>query len=407
MRVLWLSDAGCHTGFGRVTQAIGDRLVTDYGHDVHCLAVNYMGDYWPTQMKLYRANKMNPMDMYGQARFIEMLGMVMPHVVVVVNDPHVVLKFLFQNSWDPDRILLQRVPIVAYMPIDGYNQPPNWEILANVTKRVAMTEFGQAYMPEAPIVYHGIDPDTFHPVSSSKPIVTSGGMRVTTKREAKRAFGYPDDCFLVLRVDRNSDRKNYADSWRALVPFMKRHKDVIAHFHCQASKETTGVELGQLFSRDAETREQFRVPEGVSSFMGWSESDLAVLYNAADVFLSTSWGEGFGLTLAEAAACGLPIIAQNVSAIPEVVGPGGILVEPQRPITVPSGEDQWLPDVVAFEDALERIYKSRAMRRDLGEQAVVHVNAMFSWDTATAQFDELIRQAESTRLVMTSEAKEL
>ena len=33
-RVLWLGDAGCHTGFGRVTHAIGERLVRDYGHDI-------------------------------------------------------------------------------------------------------------------------------------------------------------------------------------------------------------------------------------------------------------------------------------------------------------------------------------------------------------------------------------
>ena len=46
-RILWIGDGGCTTGFGRVTHAIGDRLVRSYGHDVHVLATNYDGDYWP------------------------------------------------------------------------------------------------------------------------------------------------------------------------------------------------------------------------------------------------------------------------------------------------------------------------------------------------------------------------
>jgi glycosyltransferase involved in cell wall biosynthesis len=55
---------------------------------------------------------------------------------------------------------------------------------------------------------------------------------------------------------------------------------------------------------------------------------LIGLYNAADVLLSPSLYEGFGLTVLEAMACGTPAIAANVSSLPEVTGDAAILVEP-------------------------------------------------------------------------------
>jgi glycosyltransferase involved in cell wall biosynthesis len=46
---------------------------------------------------------------------------------------------------------------------------------------------------------------------------------------------------------------------------------------------------------------------------------MPLLYSAADLFLGTSLEEAFGLTLCEAAACGLPIVAFRVGGIPEIV----------------------------------------------------------------------------------------
>lgn len=64
-----------------------------------------------------------------------------------------------------------------------------------------------------------------------------------------------------------------------------------------------------------------------------SEEDKLALYRAADVFVFTSGYEGFGLNPLEAMACGTPVISSNRSSLPEVVGNGGILIEP-RPIEI-------------------------------------------------------------------------
>jgi len=58
------------------------------------------------------------------------------------------------------------------------------------------------------------------------------------------------------------------------------------------------------------------------------DEDLALLYNAAEVFVYPSLYEGFGLPPLEAMACGTPVVCSNTSSLPEVVGDAAITVDP-------------------------------------------------------------------------------
>jgi glycosyltransferase involved in cell wall biosynthesis len=397
-KILWHADGGCHTGFARVTHSIGERLVRDYGHEIHVLAINHRGDDFPslldpkqkTPLWLYRPETILVNDLYGKSRVLELLAKVEPDVVVEYNDPHILLNLFYKNQYDPPNYLVQWRPILAYVPCDGTNLPPEWQRLTSVTNVVAMSKYGQSQYPGSKLVYHGIDTDQFWPISE-KPIVTSTGIECRSKKDCKQVFGFERDGFLVLRVDKNSGRKDFGATFSALVPFMKRHGDVQVHLHTQANESSSGVNLNALITREPGVDpERWFFPGLADSWIGWTQQDLNALYNAADVFISTSRGEGFGLTLAESLACGVPVIAQNVSAIPEVVGPGGVLIEPQRLITVPSGEDVWLADIAAFTEALEHLYESAGARRSLGEAGVEHVRANFDWEVATEKFDRYI-----------------
>lgn len=59
-----------------------------------------------------------------------------------------------------------------------------------------------------------------------------------------------------------------------------------------------------------------------------SKGDLNVLYHGAECLIHPSWHEGFGLTVLEAFGAGIPVVASNRGAIPEVAGDAAILLDP-------------------------------------------------------------------------------
>jgi len=65
------------------------------------------------------------------------------------------------------------------------------------------------------------------------------------------------------------------------------------------------------------------------SYLGKPDrAQLIDLYGAADVLVAPSLQEGFGLTILEAMAAGIPVVTSNVSAMPEVAGDAAILISP-------------------------------------------------------------------------------
>jgi glycosyltransferase involved in cell wall biosynthesis len=383
MRILAITDAGCHSGFATVAENVLGRLVTRYGHDVHAIAVNYRGDHWDTPLKLYLPTLEDPNDVLGMSRYIKLTAQLMPDAIVFINDPKVVLNCLAGNPWDPERVLwrglqtesgaVYRPPILAYLAIDGYESPRQWDALADRVTRIAMSHHGQTAMPEAPVVWHGVDTTVYHP---------------RDRAEAKAALGLDPQRFLVLRVDKNTWRKDYPASWKALRPVLRRHPDIDVWWHTRPTAPD-GYDLNAMRFNDEDVRDRVTMSADLGGFAGWPEERLALLFSAADLFLSTSWGEGFGLTLLQAAASGTPVLAQDCSSIPEVVGPGGVLVKPAGRITVPMGQEQCLPDIEKFSYWIERLYESPKMRESLGRAGAEHAT-QFSWDVAAAKFDAIL-----------------
>lgn len=405
-RILWISDGGVTTGFGTVTHNIGDRLV-EMGHDVHVLAANHTGDHFPTKVKLYKANSKSPQDTIGKTRVLEMIAEVMPDVVFLLNDPHTLTGLLFKNNNDPDKILLRFRPIVAYLPVDGANVPRAWTEMNKFMRPVAMSDFGASQLGVKEMIHHGVDP-AFHPVSPTNPLVLSNNNLITSKQEAKEAFGFEPDHFLIGRIDRNSWRKDFGSTWKALLPVVKRHRDVDVYFHCQGNDPAGGPIMPALFTRDPDTMERFQMPskESFNTFRGWPTSDVVGILNAMDLFVTTSMGEGFGLTIAEAMACGVPVIAQDCSAISEVVGSGGILIEPGATVTSPMGVDLRVANVEAFTEAVERIYNDERLRQQLGRRALRRVASHFNWDDKALAFDRIITEIHQASLTQGSDPQQ-
>lgn len=111
--------------------------------------------------------------------------------------------------------------------------------------------------------------------------------------------------------------------------------------------------------------------------------DLVALYQTAYalVFPTRARTEGFGLVAAEAMACGTPVVASNIGAIPEVVADGvtGLLFEP--------GNAQDLAD------KLQRLLQDPALRNRMAKEAPQHVREHFHWDRAAAETAAVYRKA--------------
>lgn len=105
-----------------------------------------------------------------------------------------------------------------------------------------------------------------------------------------------------------------------------------------------------------------------------SEKELVNVYNLGDIFLFPSRSEGFGLTVAEAMACGKPVVTTNCSSLPELVvdGKGGFLCE--------------MDDVKDFADNIELLAEDENLRMKMGEFNRKRVLERFTLEKMGAEY---------------------
>jgi len=108
-----------------------------------------------------------------------------------------------------------------------------------------------------------------------------------------------------------------------------------------------------------------------------SDSEILSLYEEADVFVYPSLYEGFGLPVLEAMACGCPVIASNVSSLPEVVGEAGTLVDPY--------------DVDALAQAISTVLQADGLKREMSRKGIAQAQK-FSWEKAGAELLAVCRE---------------
>jgi len=91
---------------------------------------------------------------------------------------------------------------------------------------------------------------------------------------------------------------------------------------------------------------------------------MPAYYSLADVYVSSSLMEGFGLPPGEALACETPVVVTNAGASAEVAGPGGLIVPPR--------------DAAALAEAVSSLLQDPARRLALGRAGYAHIQSQFS-----------------------------
>jgi len=159
------------------------------------------------------------------------------------------------------------------------------------------------------IVPNGVDLIRFNPVGHK-----SAAVRIND------LFNIKD---YILSVGRLEPRKNHIGLLRAYGIVRQRNRNVgplvlvgQRDFHYQ-----------EIFDEvdNLNLRNSVKILESVNNDL------LPIIYQAARLFVYPSFAEGFGVPPLEAMACGVPVVTSNTSALPEVVGDAGFLVNPSDP----------------------------------------------------------------------------
>lgn len=401
-RLLFFGDlAG--TGFGTVTKDLGAAFLR-LDIDVRFLSSNELGEL-PEPFASRTLSVNSPDGFYA----LQGGGL-----------PKVLSGEAFGDGWQPEVILLvgdffgarlileadeetetafRSVPTFHYVPIEGHGLPPSWGRTWTIARPVAMSEFGADQIERVtgtrpPVIYHGVDTDVFRPVTPAHPIRLHRGLEesvIRSKADAKRFFGADPRTTWLFRADRHMPRKGYNSLIRAMVPVLARHPGTFLVIHCRTFDE--GGFLLDTLSKVPEPLRHRVIRTGFHDEVGGAPRELlATLYNAADIYVSNS-SEGFGLTIAEAIACGTPAVGVKYSAVPEVIGPAGLTVEVGRYVDNQYDHFWGFASEQGMADAVTKLIEDEPVRASMGREGPKHVRGSFSWDRAAILFAGLFRES--------------
>jgi glycosyltransferase involved in cell wall biosynthesis len=240
---------------------------------------------------------------------------------------------------------------------------------------IAMSRFGAEALAELRPLYvpHGVATEVFQPQDQAR---------------VRARAGMPKDAFVVGIVAVNKgapSRKSLAEMLEAFAIFRSRHDDALLYLHTELMGAQSGTHLPSLLE-DLKVDEDavMVVDQYRYLYEPFAPEDMAERYATFDVLMNASMGEGFGLTVLEAQACGVPAIVTDFTAMREVCG-AGWKVGFER---YWSDQSSWQarPHLEELVESLEVCYaQSNAERAALSRQAREHA-LPYDADTVLEQF---------------------
>jgi len=201
----------------------------------------------------------------------------------------------------------------------------------------------------------GVDPIRFHPDPEGR-------------RAMREELGIAQEARVILFVGRLNRDKGILDLADAFTTIAAQYPNV--------ELLLVGAEEEVAFARIQETCHVSRERLHYVSFTATPERYMV----AADIFCLPSYREGFGLTLIEAAACGIPAVASRIYGITDAVEEG------KTGLLFPAG------DVPALAQALRRLLEDGDLRRQMGEAARMRALELFSSRRIIEEMQALYRR---------------
>ena len=377
--VTWFSNAPwAGTGYGTQAQQVLQRMAADgrrvavstnYGFEAGNTSVPMAG----VEVPVYGCG-------FGQWRADALQANARHFSATTGLDPFII-TLCDVWTFKPDDV--GDIPVLSWTPVDHAPIPPRvakWFELPNV-RAVAMSKFGQAMFEGAGIdaVYipHAFDSTIFKPT----PLIDLGGGNVKSGREL---LSIGEDRFVVGMNSANKgvvpNRKAFGENLMAFSIFAKRHDDALLYLHTEQFGAMGGIDLVKLIKACGIPERQVHFVDQYAYRSQISASILAGIYSAMDVLLACSRGEGFGIPVIEAQACGVPVIVSDWTAQPELVGDGWVTaVQPEWDAT----QDAWFatPIINDIVDALEQAYQRGRGVSQLAVESMRRYDADYVYET--------------------------
>jgi len=310
LRIGWFSNSPhAPSGYGQQTRLIVSRL-QEYGHKM-ALFVSHgiqFGAMLIGDIPCYPSSH-NPSGDWSQ----HLLGPYSRHfeadITVCFLDAWVLKPELYGEGVRP----------VMMFPIDTEGIPPSTlDRIQKAWARITYSKFGYEQVKAAGLdsyfVPHGIDLQAYQPMD----------------REAARKHALlPDDGrFIAVVVAANNDplptRKGWEqifDGWRRFkASGHPKAKDALLYIHTNLNGRTNLEHLALSYGFN--DGKAIAYCDQLQQYLGFDTEFMRATYAAADVLLCASTGEGFGLPLLEAQACGTPVIAPDWTSTGELIFSG-------------------------------------------------------------------------------------
>lgn len=315
-RILFVGDAGVSTGFAAATHAVCDHLHAS-GHEVHVLGLNYYGDPHPYPYHIYPCRQPygGGLDGMGVTRMPWLVDQLAPDIVVLLNDPWNIRPY-FEAFVKYRPIQNTKVPkFVAWLAVDGGNQH-GYELsattLPDLTKIAVWTQYAADELvkggyegPPIDIIPLGVDLDIFRPLDRAEsrlhPIFAGGSpalrdpstyvVGVVGRNQLRKRLDLTIQYFAAL-----ADHEPRAHLLLHVAPTDDKGCDLVSlvrYYHLENRVSIINTQVGH----------------------GVPIETMPVIYSAMNVLLTTTQGEGWGLPMLEAMACGTPVIAPDWSGL--------------------------------------------------------------------------------------------
>lgn len=251
--------------------------------------------------------------------------------------------------------------VMFWQPVDcePMSQADLEQFTISGSQPVAMSKFGARMMKDA-----GLDPlYAPHAIDTQGTFLPAEGMfghdlnSQAAKATLREENDLPEDAFLVgLNMhNKDSERKAIFEQMAAFALLHSRHSDTMLLAHTMPHPVMSGNDLVGM-ADFLGIGKAVRWADPYSLLAGnYTQDDMARWYAQLDLYTGASRGEGFGVPLIEAQACGVPVVATNASAMAELAGPGWLV----------DGQPYWhkghmrtwtTPDIGQLADVYEQAY---------------------------------------------------